>query len=291
MNEITTPLKSAIVKALKLRRENFGGSDRAFATSLGINAAQLSQIMAGNFFQKLSDANWINLARITNTSLRGESAWKTAPTTVFTSVTKQLKKCQEKSISAILCDDADVGKTYAAKEYVRVNKYAVYIDCSQVKTRQMLVREIAKEFGVGHTGSYKEVYKNLVWYIKNTAVSPLIILDEAGDLEASARLELKALWNATEGCCGWYQMGADGLRELIRRGIEHKKVGYVETFSRYGRKFQRFTPEGRDEREKYHMQQAALIIKANAPEGTDVQKILVRTNGSLRRIRTELSKL
>lgn len=289
--EITPQLKSAIVKGLKVLRDNFGGSDKAFATSIEINAAQLSQIMAGNYYKVLSDANWINLARLTNISLKGDAPWKTAGTTVFNSITKQLKRCQESGISGILCDDADIGKTYAAKEYVRQNKYAVLIDCSQVKTKQMLVRAIAKEFGVDHTGPYKNVYLNLNWYLKNQAHNPLVILDEAGDLDGSARLELKALWNATEGCCGWYQMGADGLRELIRRGIEHKKVGYVETFSRYGRKFQRFTPEGKEERNKYQMQQAALIIKANAPAGTDVQQVLARTHGSLRRIRIELSKL
>lgn len=288
--EITTALKSEIVRELKKLRENFGGSDKAYSTSLDINPAQYSQIMAGNFFKTLSEASWIHLARVTNVSLKGKNKWVTAMTPVFKNVTSQLKKCQEASISGILCDDADVGKTYAAKEYVKNNKYAVYIDCSQVKRKTALVRAIAKEFGVGHTGRYSDVYKDLCYYITNHANQPLVILDEAGDLESSARLELKALWNATERCCGWYQMGADGLREVIKRGIEHKKVGYVETFSRYGKKFQRFTPEGREDREHFAMQQAALIIKANAPATLDVEKVLVKTNGSLRRIYTELTK-
>ena len=44
-------------------------------------------------------------------------------------------------------------------------------------------------------------------------------------------LELKALWNATERCCAWYMMGADGLKEKINRAIEGKKVGYTEMLS------------------------------------------------------------
>lgn len=291
MITITNELKSQIVKELKIRRESFGGTDKAFATSLSINPAQYSQIISGNFFKTLSDASWISLARITNVSLKGKSKWQTALTPVFNKITSQLKKCQENSISGILVDDADVGKTYAAKEYVKNNKFAVYVDCSQVKTKQGMVRAIAKEFGVSHDGKYKNVYSDLCYYINNHAHQPLVILDEAGDLDASARLELKALWNATERFCGWYQMGADGLREVVRRGIEGKRVGFVETFSRYGNKFQRFTPEGKEDRQKFSMTQAAMIIKANAPAGTDIQKVLVRANGSLRRVYTELSKL
>lgn len=290
MSTITAELKSEILKVLKVRRENFGASDRAFATSLGINPAQYSQIMQGNFFKVLSDAQWISLARQTDVSLKGKAKWQTANTPVFASITSQLKMCQKNSISAILCDDADIGKTYAAREYVKVNKFAVYVDCSQVKSKKDLIRAIAKEFGVGYEGRLKDVYRDLVYYINNHADQPLVILDEAGDLEGPARLELKALWNATERTCGWYQMGADGLREVIRRGIEAKRVGFVETFSRYGKKFQRFTPESKEEKDKFAMQQAALIIKANAPNHADAQKILVKTKGSLRRIYTELSK-
>ena len=63
----------------------------------------------------------------------------------------------------------------------------------------------------------------LLAYLR-TIDTPLVILDEAGDLQYEAFLELKALWNATERCCAWYMMGADGLKEKINRAIEGKKV-------------------------------------------------------------------
>lgn len=288
---ITVEVQRQIIAALKIRRANFGGGDKSFATSLGINAAQYSRIINGNTYQVLSDASWISLARQMDISPSGKSKWNTARTAVYVKITGQLKKCQENSISGIFCDDADIGKTYAAKDYVRNNKFAVYIDCSQVKSKVELVRQIAKEFGVGHTGRYKDVYGDLVYYLTNVAQSPLVILDEAGDLSSLARLELKALWNATERVCGWYQMGADGLREVIRRGIERKQVGYIETFSRYGSRYQVATPAGKEDKKKFILQQAAQIIEANKPETVDAQQILVKTEGSLRRIYTELSKL
>jgi len=41
-------------------------------------------------------------------------------------------------------------------------------------------------------------YEDLVFYLK-TLPYPLIIFDEAGDLQYDAFLEIKALWNATGG--------------------------------------------------------------------------------------------
>lgn len=286
---ITIEIKSQIVAELKKSRENFG-SDRAHSTAIGINPAQYSQILAGNFFKTLSDVQWTSLARQTGINLRGKAKWRTALTPVFNKVTSQLKKCQEESLCGILVDDADVGKTHAAKEYAANNKFVAYVDCSLAKTKREMVSAIAKAFGVRHEGRLKDVRDDLIFYINNYAEKPLVILDEAGDLDTAARLELKALWNGTERNCGWYQMGADGLKEVIRRGIEGKRVGFVETYSRYGNKFQRFTPEGKEDREAMMMKQAAMIIQANATTGADVQKILFKTKGSLRRIYFELNK-
>ena len=290
MNTITPELKSEIARELKALRENHGGTDKSFATKIGINPAQLSQVLSGNYFKVLSDANWISLARQTGVSLKGEEKWVTAETPVYNRITKQLNFAQDNSVSFVIVDDADIGKTYTAKEYALRNKFAVYVDCSNAKTRGDMVTAIAKGFGTSITGRYRDIKADVLYYINNHAFKPIIMLDEAGDLDTAARLEIKALWNATEGNCAWIQIGADGLREVIRKGIEGKRVGFVESFSRYGNKYQRYTPEGKEDRDKFKMQQAAMIIKANAPAGADIQKILVKTKDSLRRIRTELKK-
>lgn len=288
---VTTEFKKRILDGLKDARKHFGGNDTKFAISIGINVAQWSRIKKGDFEKVLSDAKWISLARTHNVQLREERQWKTAKTPVYEFVMEQLGIAQEESGSLLLCDMADIGKTYCARIYANTHKNAVYVDCSQVKTKQKLIRHIAKSFGVGYTGTYHEVYADLVFYLR-CIEQPLIILDEAGDLNYEAFLELKALWNATERCCGWCMMGADGLKEKIRRSIDFKKVGYTELFSRYGSRYQRITPEGSDEQRKFSRLQAALIIKANTNSDTaDLQRIIMKTDGSLRRIYNELSKL
>jgi hypothetical protein len=286
---ITTELKQKIAAAMTARRENFGGSDSQYAVSLGINGSIYSRIKTGETEKVLADAKWISLARHLNVELSGGTAWKTAKTPVFVSITAQLEFCQEKSALGVLCDDAGIGKTYAAEQYAGAHKNVVYVDCSQVKTKQQLVRFIAKELGVGHTGRYGDVYGDLVFYLR-TLLNPLIILDEAGDLNYPAFLELKALQNKTKESCGWYMMGADGLREKINNGIRHKKVGYAEIFDRYGAKFQKITPDGKEERTEFYTVQAAAVIKANAPEGTDIRQMLLASGNRLRRVYIEVKK-
>lgn len=286
---VTTEIKNKIVAAIVQARENYP-SDAKHAASLGINAGVYSAIRNGQTDRVLSDANWITIARKLGVSLRGEIEWKAAKTETFKYITTQLEAIQERGLSTILCDLPNIGKTFTARHYVGTHANAVYIDCSQVKTKLKLVRRIAAEFGVDSKGRYADVYDDLVYYLRSID-RPLVILDEAGDLQYEAFLELKALWNATERCCAWYMMGADGLKEKIRRSIECRKVGYTEMLSRYGDRYCKVTPDEAKDRDAFLKEQARVVAKVNAPEGADVSQIVRRSGGGLRRVYTEIEKL
>ena len=287
--DITKEIKQRIVAAIANDRENYP-SDNKHAVALGISASVYNAIKKGNYEKQVSDAGWVCMARRLGVVLLQEMEWKAAETPTFRFVTAQLSLCQESGVSAILCDIPNIGKTFTARVYVKGHKNAIYIDCSQVKTKRKLVRKIAKEFGVTSIGSYYDVYEDLVEYIK-TLDTPLVVLDEAGDLQYEAFLELKALWNATERCCGWYMMGADGLRAKIARNVEGMKVGYAEMLSRFGDTYSRVTPEDEKERVKFLKAQAAIVAKVNAPEGTDVTQIVHGSGGGLRRVYIEIEKI
>ena len=286
---ITNDNKQKILAAITANRANYP-SDAKHAASLGITTSVYSAVKNGNTDRVLSDANWISIARRLGVSLRGEIEWKAAKTATFQFISAQLEACQSSSLSAILCDAPNIGKTFTARFYVKSHKNAIYVDCSQVKSKQKLIRFIAREFGVGAIGKYADVYEDLVYYLKGIE-HPLIILDEAGDLQYEAFLELKALWNATERCCAWYMMGADGLKEKIHRSIECKKVGYTEMLSRYGDRYGKVTPEDAKEREKFLFEQARCVAKVNAPEGADIPTIVRKSGGGLRRVYIEIEKL
>ncbi|MBR5611258.1 MAG: ATP-binding protein [Bacteroidales bacterium] len=286
---ITTEVKKSILEAISLNRSNYP-SDAKHAASLGITTSVYSAVKNGQTDKVLSDANWISIARKLGVSLRGEIEWKAAKTATFQFITAQLEFSQQSSLSGILCDIPNIGKTFTARYYVKSHKNAVYVDCSQVKTKLKLIRKIASEFGVDSKGRYADVYDDLVYYLRGIEC-PLIILDEAGDLQYEAFLELKALWNATERCCAWYMMGADGLKEKINRSIECKKVGYTEMLSRYGDRYSKVTPDDGKERDQFLKEQARVVAKVNAPADADIAQIVRKSGGGLRRVYTEIEKL
>ena len=286
---ITNDIKIRIIEAIKANRENYP-SDAKHAAALGINTAVYSAVKNGQTDKVLSDASWIAIARRLDVELRSKIEWKAAKTPTYLYIMAQLEFSQNSCTSGILCDIPNIGKTFTARLYASSHKNAVYIDCSQVKTKLKLIRKISKEFGVNSNGRYSDVYDDLVFYLRSID-QPLIILDEAGDLQYEAFLELKALWNATERCCAWYMMGADGLKEKINRSIECKKVGYTEMLSRYGDRYSKVTPDDGKEREKFLREQAHIVAKLNAPEGTDIKAIVLKTQGGLRRVYTEIEKL
>ncbi|CAA0259829.1 AAA family ATPase [Tenacibaculum maritimum] len=280
-------IKERIVSKLIEARENYP-SDKKHAVALGINNAQYSRIKKGELIKVISEAKWVTLARILGVKLGKGNDWVTVKTETYNYITAQLVACQERSMSAILCDISGIGKSHTAKEYARTHKNAVYIDCSQVKSKQKLVRKIAQELGVEHTGRYADIYEDLVFYIQSTP-DILIILDEAGDLSYEAFLELKALWNATEYTCGWYMMGADGLEQKIKKQKNLKKVGYTEIFDRYGNSFRRISPNGSDALKEFKMQQVAEVAKANNSKISALE-MYAKTKGSLRKVRHEIEK-
>ena len=286
--EITSEIKKRIMAAIEANRVNYP-SDSKHAASLGISPAVYSQLKQGQTVKVLSEANWISMARRLGVELRPGMEWKAAKTATFKYIWAQLTACQSSSLSAIMCDMPNIGKTFTAREYVKGHRNAIYVDCSQVKTKRALVRKIAKEFGVGTNGTFGDIYEDLVYYIR-TVDQPLIILDEAGDLAYEAFLELKALWNATERCCAWYMMGADGLRAKIDRSVDAKKVGYAEMLSRYGDRFCKVTPDDAKERQAFLIEQARVVAEANAREGVDAGELARKTGGALRRVYTEIEK-
>lgn len=285
---ITNESKDRIIKAIAENRKAYP-SDAKHAAALGISAAIYSQIMKGDTERKLADAKWITIARKLDVNLGSSVEWKIAATPTYQYIYAQLEKCQQKGLSAMFCGLPNIGKTMTAKHYAKQHANVVYVDASQVKSKQRMVRFIAKELGLNSTGRYADVYDDMVYYLRSLQ-QPLIIIDEAGDLRYDAFLELKALWNATEYCCGWYLMGADGFKAHLERGVEYRKVGFAELRSRYGDKYNTTVPLDSKDRERFLMEQAVIVAKANAPEGMDYREIARKSLGSLRRVHALITK-
>lgn len=285
--KLPVEFKEKVHKAIFEARSNFSGTDTDYAKSLGINASVYSRMKGGEIEKTVSETQWVAIGRILGVSAK-ESSWRVARTKVYTEIEDNLTFCKTFSKSMILVDDCGIGKTFSAKHIIRKMKDSFYFDCSQAKTKQLFVRSLAKTVGVDSTGKYSEVKNNLKYYL-TLLENPLIVLDEAGDLEYTAFLELKELWNATTGACGWYMIGADGLRAKIERGINGKKVGYAEIFSRFSDDFIRLVPIGKEDRDAYYTELIGAVAGANMTDKSKVPLLVkkcLKKDATLRYLET-----
>jgi DNA transposition AAA+ family ATPase len=183
--------------------------------------------------------------------------------------------CKEHSKSRIFADDCGIGKTYAAKYLARTVKDCFYLDASQCKTKNEFIRALAKAVGVGDRGRIKEIKDDTKYYLRMLP-APVVIIDEAGDMNYAAFLELKEFWNATDSCCGWYLMGADGLREKIERGMRNKKVGFAEMFSRHSERYSTAVPFERNEKIAFYKKLITDVLNVNMTDKANLKSIVAR---------------
>lgn len=287
--------RKKIIDVLLTMRKNYDGSDSQFAKMWGIHPTAFSQIKQGKIDNIIGDDKLVSIGRKLNVALLDTPDWNIVKTETFEFVSQQLALCQRESAARILCDMAGIGKTTAAKEYMLKNRNVFYVDCSQNKTKRQFIKAIAKAIGVGTGGSMSDIIADIKYCLTAT-VKPLVILDELGDLENEAFVEIKALWNGTEGACGWYAMGADGLRVKIERGIDRKRVGFVEFYRRFGEDFMTVRPPMNEaEKAIFISEEAKLIIKGNMP-GAKLMDLLPKseTKGtiySLTRLKERIIKI
>ena len=274
MIELTNEFKNRVVAALAVARDNYDGSDAAFAKKIGISSSIYNRVKGGVIDKIMRPEQWLSIGRLLDVS-PDERKWNMARTEVFDVIEEEVKFCQEFAKSKIFVDDCAIGKTYSAKYLSRTLKNCFYVDASQCKTKIAFARALAKCIGVESLGTYVAIKENIKYYL-NVIQKPIVIIDEAGDLSTEAFLDIKELWNATDGACGWYMLGADGLRAKIERGINGKRNGYKEIFSRMSDKFTSVVPNGRQDKITFYRKLITDVLSVNMSDKTQLNKVVNR---------------
>ncbi|MBY0244977.1 MAG: ATP-binding protein [Sphingobacteriaceae bacterium] len=269
---ITKEYKQKVADALLQIRNNFDGSDKAFATQWSMNNAVFSRLKSGELDGLLKDNQWLSIGMELNVNLN-ERKWVIAKTDVFKTIEEDILFCKEYGKARICVDDCGIGKTATAKYLSKTLKNCFYVDASQAKTKQAFVRLLAKTIGVDHTGKYADIKALIKYYLKQLP-QPMVIIDEAGDLDVKAFVEIKEFWNATENVCGWYLLGADGLRKYISTGIERKKVGFREIFNRFSDKYTSPVPTDRQQKLAYYRKLITDVLSANHNDNKVINEIV-----------------
>lgn len=255
---------------------NSGFNQSEYARTLGFKAEDISNLFKKNWLKNASLIGinkWVRFARVVGFSRHSDMEWATAETEVYTYINKQLGACQRESLTAILVDEAGIGKTWACKAYQKCNKAVFYIDGSVNGTKSSFIRALGRAVGVGDHGKVDDVLNDAIYALESMD-RPLIILDEAGDLDNKTLLVLKRIYNALDTACGFYMVGADGLKHRLEGGIKNKKLGYVELFSRYDKEFKKVLPVLANDRHQILKEMASAIALANGIEVDTITNIV-----------------
>ncbi len=273
MSAITTTFKNQVIEKLFETHQVYQGSTKDFVDCLSIKGTHFIQLQHGRKRGVLTNEEWLNLAQELNTDI-SKREWKIARTDVFNMIEEDILFCQKHSKSRIFVDECAIGKTYTAKYLSKKLKNCFYVDASQAKTRTLFIRLLAQNLGLNNKGRYFEIMANVKYYLNSLNNPSIVIVDEAGDLNYNAFLELKELWNATENNCGWYLMGADGLRTKIQQGINSKKVGYAELFSRFSEKYSSIVPIDRHEKLAFYKKLIGDVLSINMEDSSQIPVII-----------------
>lgn len=288
MITVTPEFKTNVLNALMAHRPNFDGSDVQYAKQYGINGAIYSRLKNGeNPDGLVRDSKWLEMGLKLDVQ-KDSKKWVTVETQVYLEIYESVLFCQENAKSFMLVDGPGIGKTYTGKILARKLKNCFYIDGSQAKSKIEFIRLFARTLGIDDKGKIVQI-KAQIKYILKILPNPVVIIDEAGDLDDKTFLEIKEIWNDTEGRCGWYMMGADGLENKVQRNINNKKPGFTEIFSRFGERYNHITPLDKNEKFSFYKKLITEVITANVQDRTKVsgivQKCLKNDSGRISGLR------
>lgn len=279
----------------QLQMQQGGVSDRKFAVRLGISNATLTYIKKDETRGRVGDSSWLTLAQAVGFTRNADDVWHFAETKVSKYLFTQFAAAQQFGATAMMADEPGIGKTFCMKEYARTHADVMCIDCSVSNTKASFIRAIAQAVGVTPKGRLQEVLDSAIYAVK-LMDKPLFIFDEAGDLENSALLQLKKLYNALEGRCGIYLLGSDGFKNKIQRGVEYDKLGYTEIYSRFDCNFKKALSANLKEQVEELKQMAAAVMKANGLSDDELKTAIAncfdlrRGKCDLRRTQREVLK-
>jgi DNA transposition AAA+ family ATPase len=275
MENLSTDFKKAVAEGLLSLIQERQSINHAFYKFYGISDTNCQKIRLNRLDEvRMTDNEWLRLGRKLDVNTIN-SKWQAARTDVFITIEEDILFCKEYAKAKICVDECGIGKTFAAKYLSKKVRNCFYVDASQGKTLLSFTRNLSKALGFDPDSRVIDMKEDIKTYLKMIE-SPVVIIDEAGDLSAQVLMEIKEYWNATEGYCGWYLMGADGLKYIIEKGIKARKPGYKEIFSRFSERYTTTVPDFKDDRILFYRKLITDVLLANGVEKSRIDEIVRR---------------
>lgn len=273
MQALSIEFKVKVSKKLKEAYDSPNYVNVGFLRHYELTSRACVDIIGGKIEGVLTDQQWLRLGSKLN--VKTEKVWNLARTDVFTVLEEDILFCKDNAKAKICVDECGIGKTFTAKYLSKTLENCFYVDASQGKTILQFTKALASSIGLNIIGKHADLKQDIKCYLK-IIDKPMVIIDEAGDLGQVTLQEIKEYWNATEGFCGWYLMGADGLRYTIEKGIKLRKPGFKEIFSRFSERYTTVVPIDKKSKILFYKKLIRDVLSVNMSNTKAIDDIVTR---------------
>lgn len=273
---MTTHDKEAIRQALSRYVSQHASQRAAAGTLKDISEATVVQITKGNW-EQISAAMWRTVGKQVGWQQRKQEL---VATKVYGAIYHYLATAQEHGESMFIIGHEGLGKTETSKEYTRTKPNAYYLECASYWNKKYFLLELLRAMGRDGSGmNVFELMDEALRYLRQQD-RPLIILDEVDKLRDEVLQFFITLYNKLHGICGVVWLSTDAIIKRLKRGMDSKKSGFAEIYSRLGRRPIELPRHG-----------SACLRKVITGYGItneeEVHRILNTCEGDLRRISRE----
>jgi DNA transposition AAA+ family ATPase len=227
-------LRKEIVDAAKLYIAEKGISLNEHGRRSEINPAYLSQMM--NLKGDIADKWYYALAKSVGHNI-DVIYWEHVNTAQYKAVAGHLEEARQLGRNRILIGETGSGKSYTLKRYVLTNPMDTYmVKVGQAHSIHTLIEDIMDCIGLEPCGTPVTRLKSIAHKLSMFQLEgrkPLLCIDEAENLKASAMGVLKNLYDYLEGVCPIVLFGTEQITDKITRMVKSNKVGIPQFYSRF----------------------------------------------------------
>ena len=252
-------------------------SQNRIAKRAGVSSATISQIINGNW-KLIKDSMWKKLS----VKLRIDDSWSKVETGLFKKMYKYVYMAKKQSTTLAFSHHAGTGKTTFFTFFRNEFEDVIYIEGTRTMGKKTFLKRLLNNVGLEAYGTTEELYDQFVDHVSGLD-EPIIINDQFDKLKDGTFDLFMDLYNDLFNSCGFILSGVPALEKRIRLGVQRKKIGYEEIWSRMNRKY--------IELPEVDIEDVQMIFQANGVD--DVEAIHESFNccdGDLRRVRQDVIK-
>jgi len=237
-------VKTQIVDAAKNYAENNALSQEAVAEKAGMNISYVNAMFRGNFYLKLSNGKSVKIKDSYFRKLAKAAGhnfetvfWETVETPQYLQIYAELADAKRSGRAKMLIGETGCGKTYTIDRFINDNPVHVYrITVSDLYSVNDIVDELCELLNVTAAGRPVAKLKKIARKFNNIKLDggkPVLIVDEAENLNKKALRAFKGLYDAVRDFCPIVLVGTGDLSDRLDKLNDKKEPGIPQFVRRF----------------------------------------------------------